>query len=97
MTWAFTVVAELIGVPRPIAVIIAWAAMAVAISGAGLATYEIIKHRGAEELRANIEKGNSDAIKKGIDARMSLDQCIDAGGVYDFERQRCNAAALGPR
>ena len=61
------------------------------------AGYEFIKHKGADEVRAKIEKGNQDAIRKGIDARMSLDECIDAGGVYDFGRQRCTAATLGPR
>ncbi|MER8423286.1 hypothetical protein [Mesorhizobium sp. M1403] len=53
--------------------------------------------QGADELRAKIEKENTDAIHKGVDARTSLDQCIDADGVYDFKRQRCNAATLGPR
>jgi hypothetical protein len=97
MTWLITLVAGLIGVPRPLAGIVAWAAIALVASGTVFTAYEVIKHKGAAELRAKIEKENADAIHKGIDARMSLDQCIDAGGVYDFGRQRCNAAALGPR
>jgi hypothetical protein len=97
MTWLITLVAGSIGVPRPLAGIVAWAAIALVASGAVLTGYELIKHKGADELRAKIEKENTDAIHKGVDARMSLDQCIDAGGVYDFGRQRCNAAALGPR
>ncbi|MBZ9719088.1 hypothetical protein LB519_14665 [Mesorhizobium sp. AD1-1] len=92
-----TLVAGIAGVSRPLASIIAWAAIAVALSGAALGVYELIKHQGADEVRAKIEKENTDAIHKGIDARMSLDECIDAGGVYDFGRQRCNAATLGPR
>ncbi|RUW98533.1 MAG: hypothetical protein EOS71_00630 [Mesorhizobium sp.] len=92
-----TLVAGLAGVPRPLAGIIAWAAIALAVSGAALGAYELIKHKGADDVRAKIEKENTDAIHQGIDARMSLDECIDAGGVYDFGRQRCSAATLGPR
>ncbi|WP_292680542.1 hypothetical protein [Mesorhizobium sp.] len=90
-------VAGFVGVPRPLAGIIAWAVLAVAVSGAALGGYELIKHWGADEVRAKIEKENTDAIHKGVDARMSLDECLDAGGVYDFGRQRCDAATLGPR
>jgi len=97
VTWLIPFVAGVVGVPRPVAVIIAWTAIAVAISGAVFAGYEFIKDKGADEVRAKIEKGNQDAIRKGIDARMSLDECIDAGGVYDFRRQRCTSATLGPR
>ncbi|TPK38714.1 hypothetical protein [Mesorhizobium sp. B2-5-3] len=97
MTWFISLVAGLLGVPRPLAGIIIWVAIAAAVSGTALGGYALIKHWGADELRAKIEKENADAIQKGIDARMSLDECIDAGGVYDFGRQRCNAASLGPR
>ncbi|MER9000009.1 hypothetical protein NKJ52_28715 [Mesorhizobium australicum] len=97
MTWLITLVAGAVGLPRPAAGILAWAAIALAVSGAALGGYELIKHWGADEVRAKIEKENTDAIKKGTDARMSLDQCIDAGGVYDFGRQRCTAATLGHR
>ncbi|MBZ9919092.1 hypothetical protein LB517_10835 [Mesorhizobium sp. BR1-1-12] len=97
MTWLISLVAGLVGVPRPLAGIIVWSTIAVAVSGAALGGYALIKHWGADELRAKIEKENTDAIHKGIDARMSFDECIDAGGVYDFGRQRCNAATTGPR
>lgn len=97
MTWIITLVAGFVGVPRPLAGIIAWAVLAVAASGALWGGYELIKHWGAEELRAKIERENSNAIHKGVDARMSLDECLDAGGVYDFGRQRCDAATTGPR
>ncbi|WP_185975261.1 hypothetical protein [Mesorhizobium sp. WSM4310] len=92
-----TVVARLVGVPPPFAGIIAWAALALVASSTVLGGYKLIKHWGADEVRAKIEKENTDAIQKGVDARMSLDECLDAGGVYDFGRQRCNAATLGPR
>ncbi|MER8806011.1 hypothetical protein [Mesorhizobium australicum] len=97
MTWLITLVAGAVGLPRPVAGILAWAAIALAVSGAALGGYELIKHWGADEVRAKIEKENQDAIHKGMDARMSLDECIDAGGVYDFGRQRCTAATLGSR
>ncbi|TGV76325.1 hypothetical protein EN801_037950, partial [Mesorhizobium sp. M00.F.Ca.ET.158.01.1.1] len=86
MTWLITLVAGFAGVPRPMAGIIAWAVIALAVSDTALSVYELIKHKGADEVRAKIEKENTDAIYKGIDARMSLDECIDAGGVYDFGR-----------
>ncbi|MDG4854607.1 MULTISPECIES: hypothetical protein [unclassified Mesorhizobium] len=86
-----------LGISRLFAGAIAWAASAALVSGAAFTVYELIKHRGAEEVRAKIEKDNQDAITKGIDARISFDDCIDAGGVYDFRRQRCAGAALGHR
>lgn len=92
-----TMIAVRLGVSRLLGGAIAWAVIALVASGAAVGVYEFIKHKGADELRAKIEKGNQDAIHKGVDARMSLDLCIDAGGVYDFGRQRCNAATLGPR
>jgi hypothetical protein len=97
MSVLITLLVGRLGVSRLVGGIIAWAVIALVASGAVLTGYEIIKHKGADELRAKIEKENTDAIHKGVDARMSLDQCIDAGGVYDFGRQRCNAATLGPR
>ncbi|MER8540229.1 hypothetical protein NKH17_12320 [Mesorhizobium sp. M1334] len=91
------IVAGFVGVPRPIAGILAWAVMLVAISGAAFGGYELIKHWGAQEVRDQIEKDNQDAIRKGIEASRSLDDCVAAGGVWDFRRQRCSGAALGPR
>ncbi|PBB89631.1 hypothetical protein CK215_26720 [Mesorhizobium sp. WSM3864] len=86
-----------LGASRLVAGAVVWAAIAALISGATFTVYEVIKHRGSDEVRAKIEKENQDAIAKGIDARMSFDDCIDAGGVYDFRHQRCAGAALGHR
>ncbi|MBZ9678266.1 hypothetical protein [Mesorhizobium sp. ES1-1] len=97
MSTIITMIAGRLGLGRLASGVIAWAVIAFLASGAVLTGYELIKHKGADEVRAKIEKENTDAIHKGIDARMSLDQCIDAGGVYDFRRQRCDAATLGPR
>ncbi|WP_245432987.1 hypothetical protein [Mesorhizobium sp. WSM3866] len=97
MSFLLNLLVGRLGVSRLVAGAIAWAAIAALVSGAAFAVYEVIKHRGAEEVRAKIEKDNQDAIRKGIDARKSLDECIDAGGVYNFRRQRCAGAALGHR
>ncbi|RWI98905.1 MAG: hypothetical protein E5X33_04585 [Mesorhizobium sp.] len=97
MTLLITLLLGRLGVSRLVAGAIAWAASAALVSGAAFTVCEVVKHRFAEEIRAKIEKENQDAIRKGIDARMSLDECIDAGGVYDFRRQRCAGAALGHR
>ncbi|MER9056406.1 hypothetical protein [Mesorhizobium sp. M0910] len=91
------IVAGFVGVPRPLACILAWAVMLLAISGTAFGGYELIKHWGAQEVRDQIEKDNQHAIRKGIEASRSLDDCITAGGVWDFRRQRCSGATLGPR
>jgi hypothetical protein len=97
MSFLITLIVGRLGVSRMVAGIAAWAAIALIASGAALGVYELIKHKGADELRAKIEKENQDAVHKGIDARMSVDDCIDAGGVFDFRRQRCDSPTLGPR
>lgn len=97
MSFLITALVGRLGVSRLAGGLIVWAVIALVASGAILTGYELIKHKGADEVRAKIEKGNQDAIHKGIDARMSLDECIDAGGVYDFGRQRCSSATTGPR
>ncbi|MER8478452.1 hypothetical protein [Mesorhizobium sp. M1163] len=90
-------VAGLLGVNRLLAGVIAIGAAILVASGAGLSVYMLIKHQGAAELRQKIERENRDAIEKGLGARMSFDDCLAAGGVYDFKRQRCSGATLGPR
>ncbi|MER8628508.1 hypothetical protein NKH55_01860 [Mesorhizobium opportunistum] len=97
MSLLITFLVDRFGVSRLVGGLIGWAVVALVASGAALGVYDFVKHKGADEVRAKIEKENTDAIHKGIDARMSLDECIDAGGVYDFGRQRCDAATLGPR
>lgn len=61
------------------------------------AGYEFIKHLGAEEVRQEIQKENQDAILKGTGAGRTLDECIAAGGLYDFGRQRCRDIPPGDR
>ncbi|WP_287149508.1 hypothetical protein [Mesorhizobium sp.] len=90
-------IASRLGVSSTIAGIVAIGVAVIAASGAAWGLYATIKHKGAEEVRDQIQKDNQDAIRKGIEASRSLDECIDAGGVWDFRRQRCSRATLGPR
>ncbi|RWP64933.1 hypothetical protein [Mesorhizobium sp.] len=90
-------VASLLGVNRTLAGIIAIGMAVLAASGAAWGVYAYVKHQGAEEVRDKIEKDNQDAILKGIEASRSLDECVAAGGLWDFRRQRCSRASLGPR
>lgn len=96
MTWIITLIAGF-GLPRPLAAIVSWAIIALAISGTAFAGYELIKHWGADELRAKIEKENQDAIHKGIEASRNWDECDRAGGLWDFRRQRCSSSPRGDR
>lgn len=76
---------------------IIWAAIALAASGAALGICELIKHKGADEVRAKIENENQDAIRKGIEASRNFEDCTSAGGLWDFRRQRCSSAPGGDR
>ncbi|CDX55855.1 conserved exported hypothetical protein [Mesorhizobium plurifarium] len=97
MSFLVTFIVGRLGVSRLAAGAIVWTVIALLASGAVFSVYQAIKHKGANELRARIEKENQHAIEKGIDARMAFDDCIDAGGVFDFRRQRCASPTLGPR
>lgn len=93
----FALIARLLGISPDVAKLIATLiAIAVAL-GSTWGGYEYIKHRGADEVRDQIEKGNTDAILKAIEASRSFDDCIAAGGVWDFRRQRCAGATHGAR
>ncbi|MER8556155.1 hypothetical protein NKH37_29045 [Mesorhizobium sp. M1217] len=97
MAWIIGLVASRLGVSQALANLIAIGVAIVLASGAAWGVYAFIKHKGAEEVRAKIEKENRDAIEKGLGARMSFDDCLAAGGVYDFKRQRCSRPSLGHR
>ena len=90
-------VARALGISPDVAKVIA-ILIGIAVSLGGLwAGFAYIKHIGAEEVRDQIQKENTDAIQHGLDARLSFDDCLAAGGVYDFRRQRCTGAAHGAR
>lgn len=97
MTFLLALIARLLGVPPDVAQIIAiWVAIAVAL-GSAWGGYAYIKHRGAEEVRTQIEKDNQDAIRKGIEASRSFDDCVAAHGLWDFRRQRCAGPSSSAR
>jgi predicted phage tail protein len=94
---AITLIAGLVGGNRLLAGVIAWSVIALAASGAAVGVYQLIKHQGADEVRAQIDKENQNAINKGIEASRSFRDCNDAGGLWDFRRQRCSSTSLGHR
>ncbi|MDR7034478.1 hypothetical protein [Mesorhizobium sp. BE184] len=95
MAAIISLLAGALGINRALAGILAAAVALTAVSGVLWGGYELVKHWGAEEVRDQIQKENQNAIHKGLDARMSFDECLAAGGVYDFQRQRCSGPALG--
>ncbi|RUX81680.1 hypothetical protein EN904_01405 [Mesorhizobium sp. M7A.F.Ca.CA.001.07.2.1] len=91
------IIASVLGINRTLADVIAIAATIAVASGAVWGGYELIKHWGADEVRAKIEKDNQDAIRKGIDASRNFDNCNSAGGLWDFRRERCSSPPGGDR
>ncbi|WP_051371469.1 hypothetical protein [Mesorhizobium loti] len=64
MTLLITFLVDRLGVSRLVGGIIGWAFIALVASGAARGDYELIEHRGADELRVKVEKENTDAIRK---------------------------------
>lgn len=96
-TGIFALVARLLGIsPDVVKLIAILIGIAVAL-GSAWGAYAYVKHLGRQEVRDQIQKENIDAIKHGFDARLSFDDCLAAGGVYDFRRQRCAGATPGAR
>ncbi|WP_032900899.1 hypothetical protein [Mesorhizobium ciceri] len=97
MSLLITFLVDRLGVSRLVGGVIGWAAIALIASGAALGVYEFAKQKGADEVRAKIEKDNQDAIRKGIDASRNFDDCNSAGGLWDFRRERCSSPPGGGR
>ncbi|RUZ76911.1 hypothetical protein EN943_15635 [Mesorhizobium sp. M7A.F.Ca.US.006.01.1.1] len=97
MSLLITFLVDRLGVSRLVGGVIGWAVIALVASGAALGVYEFVKHKGADEVRAKIEKDNQDAIRKGIDASRNFDDCNSAGGLWDFRRERCSSPPGGDR
>jgi hypothetical protein len=86
---AVSIIARLLGVSPAVAQVIAiMVAIAVALGGAW-GGYELIKHRGVVEERARTDKDNQDAVNKALEAAADFDDCLAAGGRWDFARRRC--------
>ncbi len=96
-TGIFAAAARLLGISPDIAKVIAVMIGIALALGSAWGGYAYIKQLGRQEVREQIQKENTDAIKRGFDARLSFDDCLAAGGVYDFRRQRCAGAASGAR
>lgn len=47
---------------------------------------------GGDRVRNAIERQNNEAGNAADEARLSLRQCNDAGGLYDFETGECTGA-----
>jgi uncharacterized membrane protein YjfL (UPF0719 family) len=86
-----------LGIGPTLASIITWAAIALVVSGAVWGGYELIKNRGADEVRDQIERQNNEAGNKGSEARLSRAECVAAGGLYDFRTGHCTGLAAGNR
>lgn len=97
MTAVLALAARLLGISPDVAKVIAILLGIAAVLGSAWGGYAYIKHIGADEVRDQIQKENTDAIKNGLDARLSFDDCLAAGGVYDFRRQRCSGPAGSAR
>lgn len=88
-TGVFVLIARLFDISPDIAKVIVILIGISAALGSVWAGYAYIKHLGRQEVREKIQKENTDAIQRGVDARLSFDDCIAIGRVYDFRRQRC--------
>ena len=85
------------GIGPTIAPVIAWGFIILAAGGLAYGGYELIKHVGVVEERARTEKDNLDAVNKALEAAANFDDCLAAGGLWDFRRQKCGRAEAGPR
>jgi hypothetical protein len=86
---AISIIVRLFGVsPAAAQVIAIVVAIAVAL-GSAWGGYELIKHRGVVEERARTDKDNQDAVNKALEAAADFDDCLAAGGRWDFARRRC--------
>lgn len=85
------------GIGPALASVIAWGAVILVAGGLALSGYELIKHVGVVEERARTEKDNLDAVNKALEAASNFDDCLAAGGLWDFRRQKCGRAETGSR
>lgn len=89
MTFLVTLLSSLLGVREPAAKLIISTFAGLLALGVLGGTYLWVKDKGADEVRAEIERQNHDNVVKGSRARLSRHQCIDAGGLWDFRHNVC--------
>lgn len=97
MAAALSLIMGLFGVREGIAKVIAIAIGILVALGAVWGCYEIVKRRGADEVRQEIKDQVNEAGIKGSEARLSRADCVTRDGVYDFRRQVCTGLAPGDR
>jgi hypothetical protein len=85
------------GIGPALAPVIAWGIIILAAGGLAIGGYELIKHVGVLEERARTEKDNLNAVNKALGAAANFDDCLAAGGLWDFRRQKCGRAETGSR
>jgi uncharacterized membrane protein YuzA (DUF378 family) len=94
---AVSIIARLFGVsPAAAQVIAIMVGIAVALGGVW-GGYEYIKHQGVVEERTRTDKDNQDAVNKALEAAANFDDCLAAGGMWNFRRQKCGRAETGAR
>lgn len=85
------------GLGQGLAKLIVWAGLILAAGVVVVGGYELIKHRGAEEVRNQIKEQNDEAGLAGSGARLSRRDCVAAGGVYHFDTGVCAGVEAGDR
>lgn len=85
------------GVPAALAPIVTWAAIGLIGAGVVFGGYELVKHIGAADVRAQIERQDNEAGLNGSTARLSRRDCVDRGGVYQFDTGLCQGLKAGDR
>jgi hypothetical protein len=96
-----SIIARLFGVSPAVAQVIAqviaiMVGIAVALGGVW-GGYELIKHQGVVEERTRTDKDNQDAVNKALETAANFDDCLAAGGMWNFRRQKCGRAETGSR
>lgn len=89
MTAVLAAIARLLRVSPAVAQVITTLVVIALALGSLWGIYAYVKNIGAQEARNQIEKENTDAVLKAIQAARDFDDCVDAGGVWDFRAQKC--------
>ena len=85
------------GLPAALAPIVTWAAIGLVGAGVAFGGYELVKHIGAADVRAQIERQDNEAGLNGSAARLSRRDCVGRGGVYQFDTGLCEGLKAGGR
>lgn len=89
MTAFVTLLASLLGLRQTTVKLLAVFAAGLLVLGLVGGLYLWVKGKGADELRAELERLSHDNVVKGSRARLSRHQCNAAGGLWDFRHNVC--------